>query len=83
MCSILISLLVVTFPSHISWVLTLMKSTKEFKPHARTNHIVIFVIIAMLILYNSMTSHATIILYHHTSMLTLQTSLISHALWLL
>ena len=30
----------------------------------------------------SIMSHATLILYYHTSMLTLHTSLISHALWL-
>ena len=52
MCSVQISLLV-TFPSYISWVFTLKYSTKEFKPHARTHHVVIIVIIAVLTLCDS------------------------------
>ena len=56
--------------------------TKKFKPHTRMRHIVIIVIIAMLTLCYSMMAHATRILYYHASMLTLQSSLISCALWL-
>ena len=41
MCSVQISLLFVTFPSHIPCVLTLKQSTKEFKPHAHVHHDVI------------------------------------------
>ena len=44
--------------------------------------IVIVVIIAMLTLCYSIMSHDTLIFYFHASMLTLQTPLISHALWL-
>ena len=81
--SIRISLLVVTFPSHISRVLTLMKQPiKEFKPHACTHHIVITIIIAMSTLCYSIMPHTTLILYYHASMLTLHTSFISRALWL-
>ena len=43
---------------------------------------VIVVIIAMSTLSYSIVSHNTLILYDHASMLTLQTSLISRALWL-
>ena len=71
------------FPSHISWVLALKWSTKVFRPHARTHHVVIVVIIiiiAMLTLCYSTTSHATPILYCHTPMLTLQTPLLSRAI---
>ena len=52
---------------------------------SHTHHVVIIVtttIIAMLTLCYSIMSHATLILYHHASMLTLYTSLIPHALWL-
>ena len=73
MCLVKISLLVVTFPSHTSQISTLKQSTKEFKPHARTHHIVIIVniiIMAMLTLWYSLMSHATLILYYHTSTLT-------------
>ena len=77
MCSIYIFLLAVTFPSHISWVLTLKKSSKECKAHSHTHHIVI---IAMLTVCHSTMSNDTLISYHHASMLTLQTSVISRAL---
>ena len=72
MFSLQISLLVVTFPSHISWILTLKCSTKEFKPHVHMHHvviIVIIVIIAMVLFHN-----VTLILYYHASMLPLHTS---------
>ena len=63
---------IVTFPSiYITWVLSL-NYTKEFKPHTRMHHIVIIVIIviiAMLTLYSSIMSHATLILFCHASML--------------
>jgi hypothetical protein len=55
-------------PSHISWGLTLKVSTKGFKPHTRTHHvviIVIIVIITMLTLCYSIMSHATLIIYYH------------------
>ena len=45
MFSVQISFLIVTFASHVSWVSTLKQSTKDFKPHARTHHVVIVVII--------------------------------------
>ena len=51
---------------------------QRIQPH----HVVIIVIIAMLALCYSIMSHATLMLYDHASMITLQTSLISHALWL-
>ena len=54
-------------------------STKEFKPHACMHHVVIIV---MLALCYFIMSHATLILYYHTPMLTLQTFLMSRALWL-
>ena len=66
MCSVQISLLVVTFPSHTSRTSTLKQSTKEFKPHARTHHIIVIVnivIIATMSLCHSLMSHATLILY--------------------
>ena len=69
----------VTFPSQMSWVLTLKNSIREFKPHARTLHATIIVIIAMLTLCYPIMSHATLILYYHASMLTLLTLLISCA----
>ena len=50
MCSVKTSLLIITFPSHISWGLALKQSTKEYKARIRTHHVVIFVIIAMLTL---------------------------------
>ena len=57
MCSLHISLLVVTSPPHISsWVSTLNYSTKDFQSHARTHYVVIIVIVAivaMLTLYDS------------------------------
>ena len=73
------ALLVVTFPSHMPWVLTIQYSTKEFKPHTRTHHVVIIVlvvIIAMLTLCYSITSHVTLILFYHAFMLILHNSLI-------
>ena len=60
-------------------------TTKEFKPHARTHHVIIIVIIvtiAMLTLCYTIMSHATLVLFYHVSMLTLHNSLISRALWL-
>ena len=82
MCLVQISLLVLIFSSHTSWVLTLKQSTKEIKPQARTHYVVVIVIIAMLTLFYSIMSNDTSILYYNTSKLTLQTSLIPHALWL-
>ena len=61
----------------MSFISTLF--TKKFKPHACTHHVDI---IAMLTLCYSIMSYATLILYHHISMLTLQTSLILCAFWL-
>ena len=66
MCSVQISLLMVTFPSHTSRTSTLKQSTKEFKPHARTHHIIVIVnivIIATMSLCHSLMSRATLILY--------------------
>ena len=80
-----ISLFVVTCPSHISLILTLKQSTKELKPQVRTHQVDIIVIIiidAMLVLCCSTMSHATLNLYHHTSMLILYSCLKVHALWL-
>jgi hypothetical protein len=48
MCLVKISLIVVTTPSHVSQTLTLKQVTKEFKPYARTHHVIIIVIIATL-----------------------------------
>ena len=70
----LISFLVITCPSHISHVLKLTKTIKEFKPHARMHHVVIVVIIVTLTLYSSITSHATLILLYYATMLTLHSS---------
>ena len=87
MFSVKVSLLVVTFASHISWVLTLKKTTKEFKAHTHMHHVVIIItiiifIIVMLTLCYSIMSHAILILFFdRTSMLTLDISLMSHALW--
>ena len=49
-----------------------------------SNHMLtcIIVIFAMLTLCYSIMSHVSLILYYYASMLTLQTSLISYALWL-
>ena len=80
MCSVQISLLVVTFPSHISWVLTSKESTKEFKPYAPTHHVVVIVITSRLTSCYSITSQTTLIFYYHASLLTLHTSWISRAL---
>jgi hypothetical protein len=58
-----ISLLVVTYPSHISCVLTLKISAKEYKPHVGKHHdiiIVIIIIIVILTLCYSIMSHATL-----------------------
>ena len=43
---------------------------------------VILYIIVMLTLCHPTMSDAALVLFHHTSMLTLRTSLISHVLWL-
>ena len=59
------------FPSHILWVLTLEQRTKVFKPHAHMHHIginFIIMIIALLTLYYSTTSHATLVLCYHACM---------------
>ena len=64
--------------SHISHVLIFKRTTKEFRPHAQTHHIVIIVIvviIAMPTLCHSIMSHATLIIFDHACMLTLQTYL--------
>ena len=66
----------------MSHVLRLNQPTKEFKPHARVHHDVVIVIIVVLTLCCSMMSHATLILYYHASVLTLQNSLISRTLQL-
>ena len=55
---------------------------KEYKPHVRTHHVVIIVIIIVLPLCHSVMSHVTLILFHHASMFTLHNSLISRTLWL-
>ena len=50
---------------------------QRIRPHTHTHHIVIIVIIvviAMLTLCHSIMLHATLILFNHTSMLTLQIS---------
>ena len=62
MCLVQISLLVVTFPFHISWNLTLKWSTKEFYSHTRTHHVVI---IAMSTLFYSIMSRYTNSLFLH------------------
>ena len=62
------TLLFVTFPSHILWVLTLHNLPETFKPFARTHNVVIIVIIvviAMLTLCYSIMSHATLIACPH------------------
>ena len=49
------------FPlTHISQILTRTSSTKKFEPHAHTYHIIIVVINALLTLYYSIMSHATL-----------------------
>jgi hypothetical protein len=73
MCSDLISLIVIFPPIyHIFRHYPLEKSNYTY-----THRIVIIVIIVVLTLCYSMMSHATLILYYHASMLTLQTSLVS------
>ena len=67
------------FPSHISQVLTIKWTTKEFKQHAHTHHIVI---IAMLTLCYSIMLYATLILFYYASVLTPQNPVISHVVWL-
>ena len=63
--------------------LTFKQSTKELKPHTHVHHDIIIVIIAMLTSCYSTMSRVTLILYYHdASMITLQISLISRALWL-
>jgi hypothetical protein len=47
-----ISLLVLTFPSHISQILTLKYSSKEFKLGVHMHHVVIIVIIVMVLFHN-------------------------------
>ena len=63
--------------SNIKW------SIKESTTRARMHHVVIIVINYMLTFCYSMMSHATIILCYHASMLTLHSSLVLHAHWLL
>ena len=61
------------------------RNNKENKPHAHMHSVVIVVIIidiAILNLCYSITSHTTLILFYHASMLTLQYSLLLRALWL-
>ena len=75
------------FPLVCIMGLTLKQFTNEFKPHAHMHLVVtIFIIvnIAVLTLYSFIMSHqhATLILYYHTSIVTLQNSLIPCALWL-
>ena len=63
----------------------MIDSNKEFKPHARMHHVVVLeivVIIVMLTLNYFSMSRITLILYYHTTMLTMYTSLTSRALWL-
>ena len=64
---------------HISRVLTLKQTIKVFKPHVRTHQVVIIVIIVILTLCYFIMSKATLIIFYHTSILTLHISLISHA----
>ena len=65
-------LIIATFTFHISQVLTLKMTHCKIKPHACVHHVVI---IELLTLCYSIIPHATLILYYHASMLTLQTSL--------
>ena len=64
--------------SHISPIYHVFQHLKEinieFKPQVHTHHdviIITIVTIAMLTLCQSILSHATLILFYHTSMLTL------------
>ena len=80
MFSIWISLLIVMFPSHISYILTLKWTTKQLIPHACTHHIVVIIInIVMLLLCCFIMSHVTLILLYHAFVLTSQNFLISRA----
>ena len=56
-CSVYISLLVVTFPFQLSHILTSKQSTEVFKPDTCTHHVVIIVIIIVLTLYYSIMCH--------------------------
>ena len=81
-----ILLLVIMFPSHISWGSSLKLIIKEFKPHARTHHIDIIVITIILChvdfeFFPIVTCYTNSLYYASTS--TLYNSLISHALRLL
>ena len=64
-----ISLLIVMFPFHISWALTLKLATKKFKAHAHTHHVVIIVIITMLTLCYFIMSHVSPSLFDHASII--------------
>ena len=59
MFSASISLLIATIPSHTRQVSALKWTTKDFKPHSRTHHVVT---IAELTLCDSIMSHATLLL---------------------
>ena len=50
--------------------LVLKWSAKEFKPNAHMHHVVIIIFTKLTLCY-SIISHATLLLYHHTPMLTL------------
>ena len=70
-------LLVIKFPSiyHGFW----NKPSKVFKPYVWTHQVVIIVIIVILTLGCFIMSKATLMIFYHTSILTLRISLISHA----
>ena len=103
MCSVQISLLVVTFPSHLSWVLHtsschfflsfIMGFARIMLSHFPriyhgfcVHHIVIAIYhdrhYCNVDFIKSIMLYTTLILYYHTSKLTLQTSIISCAFWL-
>ena len=84
MSSIQISLFIVMFPSSYitgSDIEINHQRIQVTRSHTSHCHRCI-VIIAMLTLCYSTISHSTLILFHHTSMLTPHNSLISHTLWL-
>ena len=60
------------------------KPPKNLNHYVHTYHVVIMIVIVIIALLTScysIISHVTLILFYHASILTLQNSLISHALW--
>ena len=70
MCSVYISFLVVTFPSHILQFFNTKIIHQRIQSTTHMHHIIITICIAMLPLCDSVMPQARPILYYHASMLT-------------